>query len=123
MAPAVLIYDAECSVCRAAAAWVRRKAAAPDAFEFVPCRAQEARQRFPAIPEADCLAAIHLVLPGGGTLAGERALPEILRLLPRYRRAAALFRLPGAFAVARFLYRGFAAHRHRFGTIGTRDGR
>jgi len=121
MARAVLIFDAGCPVCRRAAAWVRRNAAAPDAFEFVPCRSEAARQRFPAIREADCLAAIHLVLPGA-TLAGERALPEILRLLPRYRRAAALFRLPGAFAVARLLYRGFAAHRHRFGAAGTHDG-
>jgi len=119
--PAVLIYDAGCPVCRAAARWVRRRAATPDAFEFLPCRSDEARRRFPAIREADCLSAIHLVLPGGGPLAGERALPEILRRLPRYRRAAALFRLPGAFVVARLLYRGFAAHRHRFGAMGRRN--
>ena len=33
--PAVLIYDAECPVCRAAADWVRRNAAVPGAFDLV----------------------------------------------------------------------------------------
>jgi predicted DCC family thiol-disulfide oxidoreductase YuxK len=114
MSPAVLIYDAGCPACRKAADWVRRNAAAPDAFEFLPCRSDETRRRFPAIDEAACLAAIHIVLADGTTRAGERALPEILRRLRRYRRAAALFRLPGAFLLSRFLYRRFAAHRHRF---------
>jgi predicted DCC family thiol-disulfide oxidoreductase YuxK len=114
--PAVLIYDAGCPVCRKTADWIRRNAAAPDAFEFLPCRSDDARRRFPAIDEAACLSAIHIVLPDGKALAGERALPEILRLLRRYRRAAALFRLPGAFLISRSLYRCFAAHRHRFST-------
>ena len=35
-APVALIYDADCPVCRAAADWVRRNAAAPDAFEYPP---------------------------------------------------------------------------------------
>lgn len=111
---AVLIYDAGCPVCRKAADWVRRNAADPDAFEFLPCRSEETRRRFPAIDEAACLAAIHLVLPGGPAIAGERALPEILRRLRRYRRAAVLFRLPGAGILSRILYRAFARVRHRF---------
>jgi predicted DCC family thiol-disulfide oxidoreductase YuxK len=110
--PAVLIYDAGCPVCRKAVGWVRRNAGDPDAFEFLPCRSDETRRRFPAIDEAACMAAIHLVLPGGPVLAGERALPEILRRLPRYRRAAAFFRLPGAGILARILYRAFARRRH-----------
>jgi predicted DCC family thiol-disulfide oxidoreductase YuxK len=109
----VLIYDAECPVCRAAADWVRRNAVAPDAFEFLPCRSAETRSRFPAIAEAACLQAMHLVLPGGTILAGERALPEILRRTRRYSRAAILFRLPGSAIVSRFLYRAFADRRHR----------
>ena len=109
----VLVYDADCPVCRAAADWVRRHAAAPDAFEFLPCRSAETRSRFPAIAEAACLQAMHLVLPDGAILVGERALPELLRRTRRYRRAAVLFRLPGAGVLARFLYRAFADRRHR----------
>jgi len=111
--PAALIYDAECPVCRAAADWVRRNASAPGTFVFLPCRAAETRSRFPALAEAACLRAMHLVLPDGTILAGERALPEVLRRTRRYRRAAVLFRLPGAGIVSRFLYRAFAEHRHR----------
>jgi len=110
---AVLIYDADCPVCRGAVDWVRRNALSPGAFEFLPCRSEETRRRFPAVGEADCMRAVHLVLPDGTVLAGERALPEIVRRLPRWRRAAALFSLPGAGFLSRILYRWFAARRHR----------
>jgi len=111
--PAALIYDADCPVCRAATDWVRRNAAVPGTFEYLPCRSAETRSRFPAIAEAACLQAMHLVLPDGTILAGENALPEILRRTRRYWRAAVLFRLPGAGILARFLYRAFARRRHR----------
>ena len=110
---AVLIYDAECPVCRAAADWIRRNAEAPDTFELLPCRSEETRSRFPAIAEAACLQAMHLVLPDGTIFAGEEALPEIVRRTRRYRQAAVLFRLPGAGILSRFLYRAFADRRHR----------
>jgi predicted DCC family thiol-disulfide oxidoreductase YuxK len=109
----VLVYDADCPVCRATADWVRRNAVVPDTFEFLPCRSEETRSRFPAIDEAACLQAMHLVLPDGAVLAGEQALPEILRRTRRYRRAAILFRLPGAGILSRFLYGAFARRRHR----------
>jgi len=115
--PVALIYDADCPVCRGAADWVRRNAAAPDAFEYLPCRSAETRSRFPAITEAACLQAMHLVLPDGAILAGEQALPEILRRTRRYRWAAGLFRLPGAGILSRLLYRAFARHRHRISRI------
>jgi predicted DCC family thiol-disulfide oxidoreductase YuxK len=108
-----LIYDADCPVCRAAADWVRRNASAPGTFEFLPCRSAETRSRFPAIAEAACLQAMHLVLPDEEILAGEQALPEILRRTRRYRRAAVLFLFPGAGILSRFLYRAFADRRHR----------
>ena len=108
-----LVYGADCPVCRAAADWVRRNALDPDTFEFLPCRSAETRSRFPAIAEAACLQAMHLVLRDGTILAGEKAFPEILRRTRRYRRAAVLFRLPGAGILSRFLYRAFADRRHR----------
>jgi predicted DCC family thiol-disulfide oxidoreductase YuxK len=111
--PVVLIYDADCPVCRAAADWVRRNALVPDTFEYLPCRSAETRSRFPAITEASCLKAMHLVLQDGTILAGEQALPEILRRTRRYRLAAVFFRLPGAGIVSRFFYRAFARRRHR----------
>lgn len=115
--PAVLIYDADCPVCRSAADWVRRNAAVRDGFAYLPCRSAETRSRFPAIAESACLRAMHLVLPDGTILAGERALPEILRRTRRYRRAAVLFRLPGAGILSRFLYRAFARRRHKISRL------
>jgi predicted DCC family thiol-disulfide oxidoreductase YuxK len=100
-------------VCRAAADWVLRNAVDRDAFETLPCRSEETRARFPAVTETACLQAMHLVLPDGTILAGERALPEILRRTRRYRLAADLFRLPGAGILSRLLYRAFARRRHR----------
>jgi len=111
--PVVLIYDAECPVCRASVDWVLRNAVDRDAFETLPCRSEETRARFPAVTETACLQAMHLVLPDGTILAGERALPEILRRTRRYRLAADLFRLPGAGILSRLLYRAFARRRHR----------
>ena len=113
----VLVYDAECPVCRAAADWVRRNAAVPGSFEYLPCRSAETRSRYPAISEAACLQAMHLVLPDGTILSGEQALPEIVRRTRRFRRAAVFFRLPGAGIVSRFLYRAFADRRHRISRL------
>jgi predicted DCC family thiol-disulfide oxidoreductase YuxK len=121
--PAVLIYDAECPVCRGAIDWVRRNAVSPGAFEFLPCRSPETLERFPAIAESACMRAVHLVLPDGTVLAGEKALPEIVRRLPRWRRAAAPFSLPGAGFLSRFLYRWVAARRHRISAPTNRSGK
>ncbi|HQT96608.1 MAG: thiol-disulfide oxidoreductase DCC family protein [Desulfobacteria bacterium] len=115
--PVVLIFDADCPVCRAAADWVRRNALVPDIFEYLPCRSAETRSRFPAIAEAACLQAMHLVLPGGTILAGGQALPEILRRTRRYGWAAILFRFPGAGILSRLLYGAFARRRHRISRL------
>jgi len=115
--PVVLVFDADCPVCRAAADWVRRNALASDTFEYLPCRAAETRSRFPAIAEAACLQAMHLILQDGTILVGEQALPELLRRTRRYRRAAVLFRIPGAGILSRFLYRAFALRRHRIARL------
>jgi len=111
----VLIYDGECSVCRSAVEWVRIRSA-PETFEYLSCHAGELPRRFPHVEKSACLAAMHLVLPDGRVLAGEQAVPEILLRLRRWRRAAALFRLPGAGILSRAFYRWFAARRHRFST-------
>jgi len=81
--------------------------------EFLSCHSGELSKRFPSIEKTACLQAMHLVLPDGAVLVGERAAPEILRRLRRYRWCASLFGLPGAAALSRVLYRWFARHRHR----------
>jgi predicted DCC family thiol-disulfide oxidoreductase YuxK len=56
---------------------------------------------------------MHLVLPDGAVLVGERSVPEILRRLRRYRWCASLFDLPGTTVLSRVFYRWFARRRHR----------
>ncbi len=107
----VLIFDGECSVCRGAVEWIRRRCG-PETFEYLSCHAEELSRRFPHIGKNACLDAMHLVLPDGGILAGEQAVPEILLRLRRWERAAALFRLPGAGTLSRVFYRWFAKKRH-----------
>lgn len=111
MGPAVLVYDGECPLCRGAAGWIRRRAL-PGRFEFLPCRSPERRARFPWMSDAACLEALQLVLPDGRVLAGEAAVPEILRRLVGWRWLAGLFRLPGTGLLAPRLYRWVARHRH-----------
>jgi predicted DCC family thiol-disulfide oxidoreductase YuxK len=117
----VLIYDGECAVCRSATAWVRENAA-PDAFEYLSCHSEDLPRRFPAVARAACLEAMHLVLPDGSILVGEKALPQILsRLKGRHHRwAAAFLRLPGAGILSGAFYRWFAARRHRIARLMAR---
>lgn len=107
---AVLVFDGDCPVCRGAVDWVRRRSI-PGAFEFLSCRAKEVAVRFPSISTEECLRAMQIVLPGGNVLAGERAVPEILRRT-RYAWAASLFGIPGAGILSRVFYRWIAGHRH-----------
>jgi predicted DCC family thiol-disulfide oxidoreductase YuxK len=112
VAPAVLVYDGACPLCRSAVTWLSRRVKR-GAIEFLPCQAAERRARFPSMEDATCLAAMQLVLPDGRVLAGDAAVPELLARLRGWRWAAALFRAPGAGLVAPALYRWIARHRHR----------
>ncbi len=111
MAQAVLVYDGSCPICTGAKGWIERRAI-PGAFEFLACQSPDRARRFPALPEAACLEAMQLVLPGGTILAGDRAIPEILARLRRWRWLAAVFRLPGVTRLAPRVYAWVARHRY-----------
>ena len=114
-APAILIYDGDCSMCRASALWLMRRALAgrADELEILPCRSPVRHQRFPAITDETCMRAMQLVLPDGRVLAGADAAPEILRRIPRWRWVAAFFSLPGARPLSRRVYAWIANNRMR----------
>jgi predicted DCC family thiol-disulfide oxidoreductase YuxK len=120
----VLIYDGECSMCRASALWLMRRALAGGArdLEILPCRSPVRRERYPFIADETCMAAMQLVLPDGRVLAGADAAPEILRRIPRWSWLAALFALPGARPFARRVYAWIARNRMRL-SCGLRGGR
>ena len=112
-AKAVLIYDGECSMCRASALWLLRRAEAGGArdLEILPFRSPVRRERFPSISDETCMQAMQLVLPDGHVLAGADAVPEILLRIPRWSWVARLFDLPRARPFARRVYAWIAKNR------------
>ena len=121
-APATLIYDAECAMCRASAMWLMRRALAGGELKLLPCRSSVRRERFPQVPEALCMTAMQLVLPDGRVLGGADAVPELLRRIRGWGWVAGLFALPPVRPVARRLYAWIAANRMKLScAVGLRD--
>ncbi len=118
---AILVYDGACPLCTRAADWVRRNAR-PDVVELFPCQSEERTARFPEISEAACMEAMQLVLPDGSIRSGERALPELFRLMRRWRWLAWLFSVPGIAWLSPFAYRWVARHRQALSVIVARKG-
>lgn len=58
------------------------------------------------------MAAMVLVLPGGRTLAGADAVPELLRAMKGWRWLASAFAVPGVTFLARPAYRWVARNRY-----------
>jgi predicted DCC family thiol-disulfide oxidoreductase YuxK len=110
---AVLIYDAECPMCRASAMWLMRLALSRRALEILPCRSSARVARYPQISETACLTAMQLVLPDGRILAGADAVPELLRRIRGLGWLAAFFALPGMRPLARLVYGWIARNRMR----------
>jgi predicted DCC family thiol-disulfide oxidoreductase YuxK len=110
-APATLIYDAECAMCRASALWLMRRALSSGRLEILPCRSGVRRQRFPQVTEAACMTAMQLVLPDGRVLSGADAVPELLRRIRGWGWVAGVFALPGIRPLARRLYAWIARNR------------
>jgi predicted DCC family thiol-disulfide oxidoreductase YuxK len=110
---AVLIYDAECPMCRASAMWLMRLALSRGALDILPCRSSVRVARFPQVPEDVCLTAMQLVLPDGRVLAGADAVPELLRRIRGLGWLAAVFAVPGLRPLARVVYGWIARNRMR----------
>ncbi len=113
---AALIFDKNCPICSSTVKWIGENEAR-DSFEMVPCQSETIASRFPEIEQAECMNAMHLVLPDRTVIVGDKALPEIIRRLRRYHLAAVLFKLPGASALSRIAYRWFADRRYRIAKI------
>jgi predicted DCC family thiol-disulfide oxidoreductase YuxK len=110
---ATLIYDAECSMCRASALWLMRRALSGGQLEILPCRSGERRRRFPQVSEETCLAAMQLVLLDGRILSGADAVPELLRRIRGWGWVAGAFALPGVRPLGRRVYAWVARNRMR----------
>jgi predicted DCC family thiol-disulfide oxidoreductase YuxK len=105
-----LIFDGECGLCRDAVdrlrRWDRERV-----LRFVPFQDASEVARF-GIALPALAGAMHLVFPDGRVYAGADAVPELLKLLPRRRWWASLFRIPGVMPLARRIYARIASRRH-----------
>ncbi len=116
---ATLIYDASCPLCCAAREWIERHAIA-GAFDYMPCQSEERARRYPAVGEARCMEAIHLVFADGRTFAGDAALPHICRGLRRWRWLACVLDTPPVTLVSPAAYRFIAKRRQMFSVLVAR---
>ena len=83
----VVLYDAECPVCRALLGWLLRRDRARR-LEPVALQRPEAADLLPELTPAERMASWHLVTPSGLRRSGGAALPPVLALLPGWRLPA-----------------------------------
>jgi len=112
MESTVLIYDAECSLCCGSMNWIKSHSMDTDTFEFIACQSEEHKSRFPNIGEDACMDVLHLVMPDGRILAGDKSLPEILYHLRYFRWLAIFFKIPVISLLSYFVYRRIANNRY-----------
>jgi predicted DCC family thiol-disulfide oxidoreductase YuxK len=108
---ATLIYDGECAFCKRCVDWIAKRAR-PGALEYLPFQAPARGERFPQLTEEQCLEGMQLVLPGGDVRSGEKAVPDLLSRLKRWRWIAFVFELPGINLVAGPAYRLIVRNRY-----------
>lgn len=106
-----LLYDGECGFCRS---WVERIRRRDGRHRIALVPFQEIDPTSYGLRRSDLEAAMHLVAPDGRAWRGADAAREVLALLPGWRWAALLLRVPGALPIARRVYDWIARRRHRF---------
>jgi predicted DCC family thiol-disulfide oxidoreductase YuxK len=103
----VLIYDGDCSFCRA---WVDFwRSLTGDTLEYLPF--QEASERFPDVSIEDCRKAVQFITPEG-RFPGAEGVCRFLALVPGYGWLLWCYRfVPGFAGLASFVYKFIANHR------------
>lgn len=84
-------------------------------IEIVASQDVDVGARFPWIPAQAFGESIQLVGPGDETWQGAQAVEQLLRILPRGRWIAWVFRIPRVRPLAEKLYRSVARNRYRLG--------
>ena len=103
-----VIYDADCGVCQASVAWLRKRDH-KGVFHFVGNDSEELPQGVTREETEHTM----VVLDGARKLVRADGVAHVLRELPRWTPVAALLRVPGLRNVANWGYDRFARNRHR----------
>ena len=113
--PATLIYDEDCGLCVASAAWLARRVR-PHRLRLVALtRAKLDPVVGQIVAGRDLAETLHLVTPDARVLAGARAVLATGRLVPRWNALAALFDHRLGHIVLEPVYQQVALHRRVIG--------
>ncbi|MFO1500937.1 MAG: DUF393 domain-containing protein, partial [Verrucomicrobiota bacterium] len=106
----ILIYDGDCNFCRF---WIERwRLLTVDRLDYIELQSPTVAERFPNLPRADLVKAVHLVEPDGNICQGAEAVFRSLALNPSWRWLLAAYRsLPGVKPASERLYQYVAEHR------------
>lgn len=113
MTPATLLYDADCGVCRATAAWLGHRVPATK-LQLMPL-SDAARDPTigPQVRGRDLVSMLHLVTSNGRIRMGSRAVLSAGRLVPRWRLIARAFDHRLGHMVLGPMYQLVASHRRQ----------
>jgi predicted DCC family thiol-disulfide oxidoreductase YuxK len=115
--PTSLIYDADCGLCTATAAWLALRVR-PDRLRLVPLtEAPRDPDLANAVAGRPLIESLHAVRPDGSIVMGARAALEAGRLVPRWNALAILLDHRLGHAVLEPVYRLIARRRHRIGRL------
>lgn len=103
-----IVYDADCGVCEASVAWIRKRDRR-NAFRFV---GNDVPELPPGVSREETEHTV-IVLDGRRKLVRAEAVARILRELRGWAAAGAVLRLPAVRQLANWGYDRFAANRHR----------
>ena len=104
----IVVYDADCGVCQASVAWLRKRDR-KGVFRFVGNDLAE----LPSGVSREETEHTMIVLDGARKLVRAEAVARVLRELPPWAPIAALLRAPGIRRFAGWGYDRFARNRHR----------
>ena len=104
----IVVYDADCGVCQASVAWLRKRDR-KGVFRFVGNDLAE----LPSGVSREETEHTMIVLDGARKLVRAEGVARVLRELPAWAPIAALLRAPGIRNLAGWCYDRFARNRHR----------
>lgn len=109
-----VVFDGDCRVCTRLSGTLRSWDSSHE-LEVVSSQHPGVMARYPWIPARAYADALQLIARDGTTWQGAAAIEQLLRILPRGRLAAWLFRVPFARPVADWFYKWFARNRYKLG--------
>jgi predicted DCC family thiol-disulfide oxidoreductase YuxK len=112
-----LLYDADCGICLATAAWLAKRSVATRLELLALTEADSVPRVGRLVRDRPLTTTIHFVRADDTILTGARAVLAAVRLVPRWRFLAIALDNAIGHAVLEPVYRQIASHRRRIGRL------